>query len=159
MQEGQPPAWSSYVKVDDADETAEKVKDAGGNVVVGPFDLPTSRAGWRSARTPSGAFFWIRQQRGHKGAELVNEVGAWTWNNLVTRDLDKAKGFYGEVFGWKATHSEGAPEHIFNWQVEGQRWPEGLGGADADRPDDVPAEVPPHWQVYFLVQDTRGRSS
>ena len=38
--EGQPPAWASYVKVADADETAEKVRQAGGQLLPGPFDLP-----------------------------------------------------------------------------------------------------------------------
>ena len=30
MQEGQPPAWSTYISVEDADATAEKVTEAGG---------------------------------------------------------------------------------------------------------------------------------
>ena len=30
MQEGQPTAWATYVSVTDADETADKVKAAGG---------------------------------------------------------------------------------------------------------------------------------
>src|SRR3954454_2297763 len=33
MQEGQPPAWSTYVSVEDADATAGKVKEAGGQVM------------------------------------------------------------------------------------------------------------------------------
>src|SRR5512144_527049 len=40
QQEGQPPAWSSYISVENADETVEKVKEAGGQVHAGPFDLP-----------------------------------------------------------------------------------------------------------------------
>src|SRR3954454_18949587 len=30
MQEGQPPAWSTYISVEDADATAAKVREAGG---------------------------------------------------------------------------------------------------------------------------------
>ena len=48
------------------------------------------------------------QPGGHNGAELVNEIGAWTWNNLMTRDLGQGKDFYGKVFGWEATHSDEA---------------------------------------------------
>src|SRR6478672_1191756 len=36
MQDGQPTAWSTYITVADADETAAKVKEAGGQVVVEP---------------------------------------------------------------------------------------------------------------------------
>src|SRR5947208_1851362 len=33
-----PPAWSSYVNVDDADKTAEAVATNGGKMVVAPMD-------------------------------------------------------------------------------------------------------------------------
>src|SRR5919199_1049201 len=33
----QPPAWSTYVSTTDAAETARKVREAGGTVLVGPF--------------------------------------------------------------------------------------------------------------------------
>lgn len=152
MGEGQPPAWSSYVKTSDADATARKVKDAGGAVLMEPFDIPGDPGRMAVCQDTEGAVFSIFQPKEHKGAELVNEVGAWSWNNLLTRDLDGAKRFYGAVFGWEATHNEGAPEHILNWQVEGQRWPEGLGGL-MGMPDEVPSEVPSYWEVYFLVDD------
>ena len=48
-------------------------------------------------------------QQNHPGAQLVNEPGTWTWNNLLTRDLDGRKDFYGKVFGWTAIHHEEAP--------------------------------------------------
>ena len=37
------------------------------------------------------------------------------------------------------------------WQVEGQRWPEGLGGL-MEIGDDLPPDMPAHWQVYFIVE-------
>ena len=39
MMEGQPPAWTTYVSVDDADATVAKVKKAGGTVFVEPMDV------------------------------------------------------------------------------------------------------------------------
>jgi hypothetical protein len=39
----------------------------------------------------------------HKGAELVNEIGSWTWNQLASRDLEAAKKFYGDVFDWTSS--------------------------------------------------------
>lgn len=39
MQEGQPPVWSGYVSVEDADATAAKVTDAGGTVIAEPMDV------------------------------------------------------------------------------------------------------------------------
>jgi uncharacterized protein len=144
------PAWSSYIKVEDADATAEKVKSAGGSVFFGPADLPNDSGRVAMLRDPEGAFIGIIQQNRHPGAQLVNETGAWTWNNLLTRDLEGAKDFYGTVFGWTAEHNDEVPPNILSWQVEGQRWPEGLGGLMGIT-DDLPADMPPHWQVYFVV--------
>jgi len=151
QQEGQPPVWSSYVKVEDADATARKAREAGGQVVFGPVDLPDESGRMAVLQDPTGAFISINQQQKHPGAELVNEPGSWTWNNLLTRDIDAAMDFYGQVFGWRATHPEGAPDYIWNWQVDGQRWPEGLGGL-MRMGTDMPPDAPPYWQVYLMVE-------
>ena len=104
----QPPAWSSYVCVEDADATAAKVKEAGGSVVAEPFDVAT--AGRMAVlHDPQGAFFSVWQPNETHGAQFVNEVGSWTWNHLTTTDLDGAKKFYGDVFGWELTQSRGGP--------------------------------------------------
>jgi uncharacterized protein len=145
-------AWASYIKVEDADATAEKVKEAGGTVFFGPADLPNESGRVAMLRDPEGAFIGIVQQERHRGAQVVNEQGTWTWNNLMTRDLDGAKDFYSKVFGWDAAQNEEAPPNVLMWQVEGQRWPEGLGGLMGIS-DDMPAEMPAHWQVYFVVGD------
>jgi len=39
MSEGQPPAWATYVIVDDAEGIAARVDSAGGKVIVAPFDV------------------------------------------------------------------------------------------------------------------------
>jgi uncharacterized protein len=150
QQEGQPSFWSSYIKVEDADATAEKVKEAGGQVEAGPFDLPNESGRMAVLQDPTGAFVSINQQQNHPGAQLVNEPGAWTWNNLLTRDIDGAKSFYGNVFGWTAAQPEGAPDYIWNWQVDGQRWEEGLAGLMRIGTD-MPPDAPPYWQVYLMV--------
>jgi uncharacterized protein len=149
---GQPSAWSSYVKVEDADASTAKVEEAGGTVIAPPFELPQESGRMAVCQDPGGAFFSVTQQRRHSGAELVNEIGCWTWCNLLTRDLEGMERFYGDVFGWETAKNEEAPEGILNWQMEGQRWPEGLGGL-MQIPDEFPAEVPSYWEVYFLVED------
>jgi uncharacterized protein len=63
--------------------------------LVGPFDLPAD-SGRMAVIADSGAIVCIIQQKQHQGAQLVNEVGSWTWNQLATPDLDAAKDFYGK---------------------------------------------------------------
>jgi predicted enzyme related to lactoylglutathione lyase len=152
MGEGQPPAWMSYVKTSDADATAERVKEAGSTVLMEPFDLPGGAGRMAVCQDTEGAVFSLLQPGRHQGAGLVNEVGSWTWNNLLTRDPDAAAEFYGKVFGWSRNQPDGAPDYIWNWQMEGQRWPEGLAGLMA-MGTDMPSDAPPHWQVYLAVED------
>lgn len=151
--EGQPPAWSSYVSVADADATAKKIADAGGTVLFDPFDV-FDVGRMAVCQDPEGAVFSLWQPKSFAGAELVNEVGTWTWNQLATRDLEQAERFYGEVFGWSAEASEQAPPDspYLMWQVEGQRWDEGLAGL-MTMGEEMPTEVPAHWMVYFAVAD------
>ena len=50
---------------------------------------------------PEGAAFCLWQAGRHKGATVVNEHGALNFNGLATRDVERAKAFYGAVFGWE----------------------------------------------------------
>ncbi|MDP9188260.1 MAG: VOC family protein [Actinomycetota bacterium] len=156
--EQQPTAWMSYIDVADAEESAGKVRDAGGTVLMGPFELPSGAGRMAVCHDPEGAFFAIYEPGHRHGSELVNEIGTWTWNQLATRDLDAAKKFYGTVFGWVAEISPEAPEDspYLMWQVEGQKWEEGLAGVMTigdELSADMPAETPAHWMVYFAVAD------
>lgn len=148
MQEGQPPAWSTYVSVDDADTIARAVQENGGTMVAEPMDVMD--LGRMAVFTdPTGAFFGIWQPGTFPGAELVNEYGCFGWNELGTRDVDSAKGFYGQVFGW-ATEERPATE-IGTYYV----WKQGedrVGGM-MDIATVLPAEIPAHWLVYFTVEN------
>ena len=102
--QGGPAAWNTYVCVADAEETAARVRDAGGTVIVDPF--PVGPAG-RSAvfADPAGAVFLVWQPGATKGAQLVNDPGTWNFSGLVTGDVDGAVAFYGAVFGWETSPS------------------------------------------------------
>ncbi len=149
MQEGQPPAWMTYVSVEDADATAAKVREAGGNVMLEPMDvLDIGRMAVFA--DPTGAVFGIWQPRAFVGAGLVNEPGAFAWNELNTRDPDAARAFYGAVFGWEPTeHDMGEMGSYVEWK-QGE---DSMGGM-MDIRGRVPDEVPPHWLTYFAVEDT-----
>jgi uncharacterized protein len=99
MQEGQPPAWSTYVSVEDADATTAKIREAGGNVLVEPMDV-LDLGRMAVFADPTGAVFGLWQPGSFIGAEVVNEAGGVLWNELNTRDTEAAKAFYRAVFGW-----------------------------------------------------------
>ncbi len=143
-----PPSWATYVGVTDADAVVPAVEAAGGTVVVAPMDIPG--AGRMAVfEDHQGAFISVWQPAGHDGAQLVNDPGTWSWNELNTRDVEGSKTFYSAVFGWDAvTHGEG-PGAYTEWKLGGRS----IGGLLA-MPPMVPAQVPPHWLVYFAVSDT-----
>lgn len=148
MQEGQPPAWSTYVSVEDADATAAKVREAGGMVMAEPMDvLDLGRMAVLADTT--GAVFGIWQPGTFVGAEIVNEAGAVVWSELNTRDPEAAKAFYGTVFGWSFEEREFETGSYTSLKAG-----EDTVGGMIDITGRVPDEVPAHWLVYFAVEDT-----
>lgn len=145
------PMWKTYVATDDVDATAAAVKRAGGSVIVEPMDVMT--AGRMAYFTdPSGAPIGAWQAGDHKGAQLVNEPGGLIWSELRTRDTASSQSFYSDVFGWGATPFEGMDRYTV-WTLGGSDAQEnGIGGM-LDMREMFPAEVPPHWDSVFAVED------
>jgi predicted enzyme related to lactoylglutathione lyase len=149
MNPGTPSVWSTYIATSNAEETAKKVADAGGQVMVAPFQVMD--AGSMGVFVdPTGAVFCVWQPGNHKGAELVNQPVSFSWNELATRDMDKAKTFYDKVFGWtpKGNPMPDGTEYV-EFQIGGRSI---AGGRTMGAMD--PAQVPPHWLVYFTVNNT-----
>jgi len=143
-----PSYWATYVNVDSADDITEKVRAHGGTVLVEPMDV-MDQGRMAVFADPAGAVIGIWQPGTMKGAGLVNEHGALGWNELVTSDVEGSKAFYGAVFGWgHASHEAGPPGGYTEWKVGGRT----MGGMMA-KPPGMPAEVPSHWSVYFVVSD------
>jgi predicted enzyme related to lactoylglutathione lyase len=150
MQEGQPTVWATYISVADADETAAKVTDSGGSVMVEPMDvMDIGRMAFFV--DPTGAAFGIWQPKSFAGADLVNEPNSLCWNEVLTRDADADRAFYPAVFGWAAGKPgfEGAPESYTVWELDDKP----VGGMMEMSDEWFPPEVPPHWSVCFAVAD------
>jgi uncharacterized protein len=161
--------WNSYIWVDSADETAQKVRDSGGGIITEPFDV--MNAGRMAVCADrEGAVFCVWQADQHRGARVVNEDGSLNFNILNTRDLEGAKSFYGPVFGWQTLALPGGAEM---WTLPGYGdylerddpdlrkrtaevgGPEGFVDVVAGImpiADDQP-DTPAHWSVTFAVDD------
>ena len=155
--EGAPPkpAWTTYIRVDSADDSATKVSNAGGGIVMQPSDV--SPAGRLAVVTdPQGALFSVWEPRQREGAQLVNAPGAWAMSMLNTRDPEGAKGFYGKVFGWETDTFGTGDDEVTLWRLPGY-----VGGEpEQPVPRDVVAvmlptngDVPSHWSANFWVDD------
>jgi hypothetical protein len=161
--------WDTYIWVESADDTAAKVKAAGGSVRMEPLDV--MEAGRTAVFSdPEGAVFCVWQPARHRGAQVVNEAGSLNFNNLNTRDAAAAKKFYGAVFGWGTMPMGGGAE---GWTLPGygdhlellnpgtlERM--ASMGAPAGFADVVATltplpegdrDVPAHWSVTFATED------
>jgi uncharacterized protein len=146
--EGQPPMWTTYVAVADADATAAAIDEAGGFLAMEPFEVMD--AGRMAVlRDPAGAVLALWEPRAHRGADVVNEPGSLCWTELATRDVRGARAFYGAVFGWEAETRAFGDTTYTEWKLDG-RTIAGMNEMD----DRWPADVPPHWSVCFAVSDT-----
>jgi predicted enzyme related to lactoylglutathione lyase len=144
-----PPYWTTYINVDSADDIVARAKANGGNVLMEPMDVMDAGR-MAIIADPVGAVISVWQAGNHPGAGIVNEPNTYSWSELVTTDIATSKQFYSAVFGWGSqTHGEGGPMAYTEWKI-GDR---SVGGM-MQKPPMMPAEVPPHWGVYFTVDGT-----
>lgn len=165
------PRWNTYIAVDDTDLVVNRIRRAGGTVVAEPLDV--SDAGRMAVcRDPAGAPFRLWQSGQTRGAELVNAPGTWNFSDLNCRDLEQAKAFYGEVFGWVPETLDLGATSATMWRRPGygdflaerdpdlrrrqadDGAPEGFADAVAWLVDTGDAPVAPFWSVTFAVDDT-----
>lgn len=137
-----PPYWAVYVSVADADATAAAIKAAGGTLVMEPMDV-MGAGRMAVAQDTNGTFFSIWQPMEHIGAQLVNEPGTFTWNELSAADITKAREFYTSVFGWGIDGDPGNDQAAI-FSVDGTM----VCGAHAAGEGEFPA-----WSVWFAVED------
>lgn len=144
-------AWITEVRVDSADAAAEQAGDAGGRVLAGPMDLqPAGRL--TVLADPADAVICAFEAGARKGAQVVNEPGAYAMSGLRTTDTDGAARFYGAMFGWE-------PEPFGPMTM--WRRPGYVGGeAEQPVPRDVVAAMEPQadappsaWHVDFWIDD------
>ncbi|MEI2715253.1 MAG: VOC family protein [Nocardioides sp.] len=146
-----PPSWGVYLAADDVDAAVERATQAGAVVLAGPFDVfDAGRMAW--VADPQGAVVGLWQARNHIGSQRANEPGTNIWNELVTTDIEAATQFYQATVGLDAdTQDWPGMGSYTTWQVDG----ESVGGAC---PPFVEG-MPPHWNVYFNVEDADATSA
>lgn len=74
-------------------------------------------------------------------------LGAFSWNELMTTDVDAAKAFYSELFDWNIQKCDAADMDYFMATRDG----EDIAGL-MSMPGDS-AGMPPSWGGYVTVAD------
>ena len=144
-----PPFWSMYIAVPDLAEAIGNVKRLGGSTLSDVITVPTVGK-MQMVKDPQGAAFYvIHHEPRETPPDRDPDVGEVSWIELMTTDAAAAMTFYQQLLGWKPgdTHDMGAmgKYYLFN---RGARM---LGGM-MNKPKEL-AQVPPHWAIYFRVDD------
>ena len=150
-----PARWTTFVSVDDLEETLRKVEAGGGVVRVPPVDADP--AGRLAVFTdPQGAELALWQAAARVGAQVLNQPSAWAMSALHTDDRDGALAFYRDVFGWE-------PEPfgpVICWRRPGyvggepsQPVPRDVVAVLMDLGPETATGSQPHWSVDFWIAD------
>ncbi len=139
------PAWTLYLASTNADESAQRITEAGGTVLMPAMDVgPLGRM--LVAMDSTGATFGIWEARVHLGAEIESEHGAMCWAEVTTRDGEQTAAFYGAITGLPV---EQLPDMRY-WVL---RPAPGQMSSGILEMDEKWSGISPFWAVYFSVDN------
>lgn len=146
---GMPPNWGTYVSVDDVDARAERVKAAGGTVMVGPMDIP-GVGRFAMFQDPQGGVTALYRSNDGDGPDDEPKPGEWAWESLMTTDVPAAIAFYQDVLGWGTAPMGDGATTLFTRE----------GGAkQLANVSPVTPGLPTHWLSYVLIVDSAATSA
>ncbi len=145
---GTPAFWTTYIRVDDIDAAAKDAGTAGGQVFVGPA-AAGERGHFAMLFDAQGAHVGFWQPESLMGTQGERGPNTYFWSELTTRDVAGAKAFYGAVVGWESASRPFDDATYFEWHKPGGPPVAGMIQMDHRWPPDLP----PHWMVYFAVED------
>ena len=150
QQHGARPAWLGYVCVADTDAAVAAIGQSGGKALMPATDIPNVGR-IAMVADPQGAPFYVMKPIPPEGdpnaesdvfsATAEQRVG---WNELQTSDVEAARRFYGEQFGWDSGEfmDMGEMGQYRFWDRSGTRLG-ALFNADDGQP--------PRWRFYIRV--------
>jgi uncharacterized protein len=149
--QGMPSMWNLYIATPDADAFVARAEANGAKALMPVMDvMDQGRMAW--LQDPQGANILVWQAGAHKGAEAFMDTGTLGWADLTTRDPEGSMAFYSALVpSWEFKLLEGQPGMPY-WQIYVNG--EGQGGV-MPMSEQMPAEVPNNWMIYFMTEDAR----
>ena len=150
QQHGARPTWLGYIHVTDVDRSVGKIEQAGGKSLMPATDIPNVGR-IAMVADPQGAPFYVMKPippAGDPNAKSdvfsASEQQRVGWNELQTSDVEGARRFYGDQFGW------GSEEYMDMGEMGLYRFFDQQGtriGALFDASN----EQRSHWRFYIRV--------
>lgn len=140
-----PPHWGTYIEVDDVAATLKRVSEEGGTVIRGATVEPEVGT-FAVIQDAVGAYLCLWHSAPEHGGEIFNIPGAMTWNELNTKEPEKAAAFYEKVLGVEVATTDAAPGYTL-LKVEDRH----VAGILKSTPE--MGDHPASWDVYFASDD------
>jgi predicted enzyme related to lactoylglutathione lyase len=140
-QGGAPPHWMGAIGVVDVDETARKAEAAGASVIMPPTGIPDTGR-FAVLADPQGAVFSVYSS---ESEDASPSEGVFVWDELHTTDVDAAKSFYRELFGWSVNDQDMGDFTYTIFESGGEQ----RGGAMQE----PQGGMPPIWMTYIGTDD------
>ncbi|TVX92452.1 VOC family protein [Paenibacillus agilis] len=103
---GTKPHISLYMAVDNVEQSAVKVEEVGGTILIPPFDM-ADFGRMAVIQDNAGAVISIWESEQFKGMNVdASCEGAPCWFELETTDIERSGEFYREVFNWNVERIE-----------------------------------------------------
>ncbi|MFE2351556.1 VOC family protein [Kitasatospora cineracea] len=140
-------AWVLYLATVDAEAAAERIRAAGGTLLMEPMKVGDFGS-MAIARDPAGVLFGVWQADRHQGFELRDAPGSYGWAEVFTRDTAAANSFFPQVFPYRVRK---IVDDKVDYSVHtlGDTPALGVMGMGPD----VPSQVAPFVSVNFVVDD------
>ncbi|MGD0084304.1 MAG: VOC family protein [Acidimicrobiales bacterium] len=145
--------WRIYLSTSDMNETLALVTESGAQIAVPA--MPVADLGIQSILVdPTGADLGAWEPGTFPGFTVLNEHGAPSWFELLTRDYSGAVEFYRSVFHWDINVVADVDDFRYSTMVDPQGGGElaGIGDATSLLQNGEPA----CWSIYWEVDDVDG---
>jgi predicted enzyme related to lactoylglutathione lyase len=148
---GAKPGWLGYVYVDDVDRSVAAFEAAGGKAWMPATDIPTVGRVALVSDPQAAPIYVMKPSPRTDDPDAKSDVfspdgglGRCGWNELQTTDVEAARSFYADQFGWGSDEFMDMGEHgkYRFFDHDGTRI-----GALFSTGDEMP-----HWRYYFRVK-------
>ena len=143
LEQSGPAHWLGHVAVDDVDGTVSRAEARGGKTLAGPFDMPEIGR-FALIADPQGGVVSAYKPAG----DAPSSAGTFVWDELLATDVEGAKSFYTEVFGWTTADMDMGETGVYTmFRRAGETDSAGL----MQKPPDAPG--PTAWLTYIATDD------
>lgn len=149
-----PPEWMGHIHTANLDNELKAVVSDGG-IVIKPAQAIPGIGRFAVVLDPQKVKYLLFEPGAQYAPPRLDQMaeGNVGWHELLTADAKKAFDYYGKHYGWQKdhVHDMGAMGDYQTFRIDKPLYTGGM--MSIQNVPGIPAEMPPHWNFYFIVED------